>query len=52
LTIGIGKRALLEDYYPDELEFIIAEYNVIHRADDDVEEEHVGALAFLGIGGG
>ena len=48
LTIGIAKRALLEDYYHDELEFVFAEYNALHRKGEDVEEERVGALEFLG----
>jgi len=51
LSIGIGKRELLEDYYPDELEHIFGEYSAIHGTDDEVEEEHVGALEFLGAGG-
>jgi len=49
LSIGIGKRELLEDYYPDELGYIIEEHNIIHgMGSDDVEEERVGALEFLG----
>ena len=49
--MGISKRALLEDYYPDELDFVLAEYNVLHRLDEAVEDEHVGALEFLGAFG-
>jgi len=48
LSIGISKRALLEDYYPGELAVLFAEYNVVHSSAEAVEEEHVGALAFLG----
>lgn|GEM_PF-1233949 len=51
LRMGISKRALLEDFYPDELNFIFDEYNMMYRMDEDVEEEHVGALAFLGFSG-
>jgi len=46
--MGISKRALLEDYYPDELDFVLAEYSAALRLDEDVEDEHVGALEFLG----
>ena len=40
----------MEDYYPDELAFVIAEYNALHRQgeDEDMEEERVGVLDFLG----
>ena len=46
--MGITKRALLEDYYPGELAMLFAEYNIVHSSEEAVEEERVGALAFLG----
>jgi hypothetical protein len=30
LSLGIGKRELMCDYYPDELGQIIREHNVLH----------------------
>lgn len=47
--MGIGKRELLEDYYYDELQTLIEEWNALHRADDVAET--TDPLAFLGTGG-
>ena len=44
--MGIGKRALLEDYYWDELGAVFEEWNALHGASD--EEERVSAETFLG----
>lgn len=51
LHMGIGKRELMEDYYPDEIGAIFECYNALHGAKgkDDVQE--VDALEFFGIGG-
>lgn len=52
-TIGIGKRQLLEDYYPDELEALFEEYGIItHASTDKDTEEEVDLLTFFGVGGG
>ncbi len=46
LSIGIGKRELLEDYYIDELEAIFGEHNVIHRlSTKEASMEGMGGLA-------
>ena len=47
LSMGIGKRELLEDYYWNELGAVFEEWSALHGASDD-EEEHVSAEAFLG----
>lgn len=47
LSIGIGKKELMEDYYPGELASIIAEWNVIHCPEDAEEEKEVGIEEFL-----
>ena len=52
LHIGISKRELLEDYYPDELEAIFEAYNDMHdtkKERDTIEE--VSPMEFFGIGG-
>ena len=52
LHIGISKRELLEDYYPDELEASFGAYNDMHdtkKERDTIEE--VSPMAFFGIGG-
>jgi len=51
LSIGIGKRELLEDYYPGELAVLFAEYNVVHNADEDKTDHNVDPLSFFGAGG-
>lgn len=48
LSIGIGKRALLEDYYPDELQAVFGEYNVLHRPDQGDQDIEMGPTEFLG----
>lgn len=52
LHIGIGKRELLDDYYPDEIEAIFETYNELHsRKEKEEKVEEVDALSFFGIGG-
>lgn len=52
LHIGIGKRELLEDYYPEEIEAIFAAYNDLHGKKKEEESvEEVDALTFFGLGG-
>lgn len=48
-SIGIGKRELLEDYYPDELDVLFEEWAIMHGADERVEEETVSPAAFLSM---
>lgn len=49
--IGISKRALMEDYYIDEIEAVIRQWNDIRNPDREEEPEEVDAAAFLGDGG-
>ena len=49
LSIGIGKRELLEDYYMDEIGPVIQAWNALHGAGE--QEEQVDGAAFLGGGG-
>ena len=49
LSIGVGKRELLEDYYFDEIGAVIEEWNALHGAGE--EEEEVDGMTFLGGGG-
>lgn len=52
LHIGISKRELLEDYYPEEIEAIFAAYNDLHGKKKEEESvEEVDALTFFGLGG-
>lgn len=52
LSIGIGKRELLEDYYPDEIGAIIGAWNDLHNPHRATEEtETIDPLAFFGDGG-
>ena len=55
--MGIGKRELFQDYYPDEISVVIQEYAALIRAGReggrDKEEEPavpVDILTFLGEG--
>lgn len=48
--MGISKRALMEDYYFDELGEVLEQWNALHRAPDD-EERDVDPLTFLGTDG-
>lgn len=50
--IGIGKRQLLEDYYPDEIAEIIRAYSEIKSGGKSQGEgavEEVDAATFFGI---
>ena len=47
--MGISKRELMEDYYIDEIDEVIAQWNALRRG-DEVEEE-VDPLTFFGYGG-
>lgn len=47
LSIGIGKRALLEDYYPEEIGEIMEEWNALHDPDRE-EIVEMKAEDFLG----
>lgn len=52
LTIGISKRELLEDYYPDELPLIFEAWGEIHgvrREEGEEEPERVGVMEFLNL---
>ena len=48
LSIGITKRALLEDYYPGELAVLFEEYNVVHGRDEAETVEEVSPFEFFG----
>ena len=51
--MGIGKRELLEDYYPGELGAIVEAWNRQHGAKDDTSAaaEAVEPINFFGDGG-
>ena len=49
--IGIGKRQLMEDYYPDELPAIFEAWGEMHGVEGKVETEEVDPLTFFGAGG-
>ena len=56
MTIGISKRELLNEYYPDEINAIFDEYNRLHTTDSEAYEGYdYGAdrqtdpLGFFGI---
>lgn len=49
LTIGISKRALLEDYYPDEIQAVFAAWGDIHGAERAHEPERVDVTDFLAM---
>ena len=51
LSIGISKRALMEDYYMDEIGAIMEEWNRLHHPEESAETQQVDALSFLGDGG-
>jgi len=51
LSIGISKRALMEDYYMDEIGAIMEEWNRLHHPEESAETQQVDALTFLGDGG-
>jgi len=47
LSIGISKRELLEDYYPDEVAAIFSAWSDIHGAAQEKPEERVDVMEFL-----
>jgi len=49
--MGITKEALLTNYYFDEIDEIIAQWNELHNVEELVKEETVDAMTFLGSGG-
>jgi len=44
--MGISKEALLEGYYFDEIDEIVAQWNSLHNV--DAEEEEVDFMDFFG----
>lgn len=51
LSLGIGKRELLEDYYMDEIGAVFEEWNRMHDPDREQEPEQMDAFNFFGGGG-
>ena len=49
LAIGIPKRALLEDYYPDELPAVLRAWGELHGM--QAQEETTDVMEFLAMGG-
>lgn len=47
--MGIGKKELLEDYYPAELPALFQAWGALHGA--KAETQAVDPLTFLGTGG-
>lgn len=47
--MGIPKRALLEDYYPDELPVVLRAWGDMHGA--QTQEETTDVMEFLTMGG-
>lgn len=45
LMLGISKRELFEDYYPEELAALISEWNVLHKLPDKDEVEDLGKVS-------
>ena len=50
MSIGISKRALMEDYYMEEIGAVLEEWNRLHHPQED-EPAQVDAFTFLGEGG-
>lgn len=46
--IGISKRELLSDYYPDELPAIFEAWGELHGVEKEAETEEVDLMTFLG----
>lgn len=46
--IGIGKRELLRDYYPDELPAIFTAWGELHGVEGEAQTEEVDLMTFLG----
>lgn len=47
--LGISKRELLCDYYPDELPAIFEAWAELHGLPGDRPAEEVGVMEFLGM---
>jgi len=45
--MGISKRELLSDYYPDELAAVFEAWAALHGLKDGCNEEPVSVTAFL-----
>ncbi|MBR2942735.1 MAG: hypothetical protein IKB82_04980 [Clostridia bacterium] len=45
--MGISKRALMEDYYPDEIAAIFSAWGYMHGAASPQKEERVDVMEFL-----
>lgn len=45
--LGISKRELLSDYYPDELAAVFEAWGEIHGVKKEMETEPVSVRAFL-----
>ena len=48
LAIGIGKRELMEDYYPDELDAIFTAWCALHGQEKE-EAREVDVMEFLNL---
>ena len=49
LHMGIGKRELMEAYYPDEIVEILRIYARMHGEKEETREEEVDLMEFLGM---
>ena len=49
--MGISKRALMEDFYMDEIGAVMQEWNRLHNPEESSTPEDVDVLTFLGDGG-
>lgn len=49
--IGISKRELLRDYYPDELPAVLRAWGELHGAKAEPREEETDVMDFLAMGG-
>lgn len=47
--IGISKRELLTEYYPDEIALIFEEWGEMHGVKREREPEQVGVMEFLSM---
>ena len=47
--LGISKRELMRDYYPDELPLIFEAWAELHGAKKEPEPEEVGVMEFLSM---
>lgn len=47
--IGISKRELFEDYYPDEIPLVFEAWGELHGVKPEREPEKVGVMEFLNM---